>query len=74
MVPDPLAARVAQCLRAYAQQARRHTPAGEAPEQLLLSLADRLDARASELEHALAPAVPERRPVAQGDERLWRPS
>lgn len=68
-----LATRLATTLRAYAAEARRATVAHPEPELALLSLARKLDGTASELEHALAAAAQAtRRPVAAGDERLWR--
>jgi hypothetical protein len=48
------AERLAEALRAYARDARRPLEASEDPDAILASIARKLDAAASSLEHELA--------------------
>lgn len=68
------AQRLVQTLRAMARDARQP---GADPAVTLPDLAEKLEAAASGMEHELAELARARqreaaRPVARGDERLWR--
>jgi hypothetical protein len=74
------AERLAESLRAYARDARRPLESGEDPDAILASIARRLDAAASNLEHELA-AIHQarqreaaRQAGAEPTARLYRPT
>jgi hypothetical protein len=64
----------AERLRAYARDAARPLEAHEDPDDVLAGISNKLNALASELEHALAARARawNRRPVREGADRLWK--